>query len=305
MPAPTFQEELAVYGPTTRHTAPPLAAALAYCRRLARSHYENFSVASLLLPASLRQHFYNVYAYCRWADDLADETASAPEALDLLSWWESELLRCYAGEATHPVFVALRSTIDEFAIPREPFQDLLVAFRQDQTQQRYGTFDELLDYCRYSANPVGRIVLYLGRCPTPQHFALSDSLCTGLQLANHWQDVARDYAKGRVYLPQEDLERFGVAEQALGARYASESFRGLLQFEVERAAQLLHDGAPLCREVAAPLRLQVTLFLHGGLAILDEIRRANYDVLARRPTVSRWRKVRLLAGAWLARGKRS
>lgn len=302
MPAPTFQEELAAYGPVATPARIALADAERYCRVFALRHYENFSVASLLIPKTLRQHFFNLYAYCRWADDLADETTSVQESLDLLAWWEGELDRCYRGEATHPVMIALRPTIEEFNLPQAPLRDLLVAFRQDQTKTRYESFDELRGYCRYSADPVGRLVLHLGRCYSNDDAVLSDCICTGLQLVNHWQDVARDHAKGRVYLPHEDLRRFGVDEAVLSGRQTTAQFRDLLKFEVDRAEQYLLSGRELCTRVAPVLRRQVRLFLGGGLAIVDEIRRADYDVLSRRPTVSRWRKVRLLAGAWLMRG---
>lgn len=302
MPASTFQQQLAAYGPAVEPAVPTQAEAEAYCRRLAQTHYENFSVASWFVPRNLRQHFYNLYAYCRWADDLADEAASADESLRLLAWWEDELTRCYGGEASHPVFVALRRTIDEYAIPRDCLSDLLIAFRQDQTQTRYETFDDLLGYCRYSANPVGRLVLLLGRCASPSNLDLSDAICTGLQLANHWQDVARDWQRGRVYLPQEDLRAFGVDEALLAAMRAAPDVRRLIEFEVDRAEEILQRGAPLCDAVGPKLRRQVRLFVGGGLAILEAIRRADYDVLARRPTVSTWKKLRLLASAWMARG---
>jgi squalene synthase HpnC len=292
--------ELERYGPEARLAEFSLAGAQAYCRRLAISHYENFTVASWLLPSWLRQHFCNVYAYCRWADDLADETGDPARSLALLNWWETELRNCFAGRATHPVFVALRGTIAEFGLPPEPFHDLLVAFRRDQTHTRYATYDELLDYCRYSANPVGRIVLHLGRCHNDATARDADAICTGLQLANHWQDVARDYARGRVYLPEQDLAAFGVREEDLGATAASDGFKRLLRHEVERAEALLDNGARLVKQVSPDLRLAVALFVRGGQAILRQIRLADFDVLARRPQVSRSVKLRLLVSAWWA-----
>ena len=177
-----------------------------------RRHYENFTVASRLLPRRLRQHVCNIYAYCRWADDLADEIGDPQRSLALLDWWETQLRDCYDGRAAHPVFIALSETIRKFDIPAEPFLDLLVAFRQDQRVTRYETIDQVLEYCRCSANPVGRLVLYLGRCHTPERARLSDSICTGLQLANFCQDVARDWDRGRIYLPQADCRRFGYDE---------------------------------------------------------------------------------------------
>ena len=191
---------------------PAMAEAQQYCRRLARSHYENFSVATWFLPKRLRQHFYNVYAYCRISDDLGDEVGDPNLSLQLLDQWGRELDACYSGHARHPVFVALSETIRLFDIPRKPFADLLNAFRQDQTITRYPTFDDLLGYCQYSANPVGHLVLYLCGYRDAERQSLSDYTCTALQLANFWQDVSRDYAKGRIYLPLEDLGRFGVVE---------------------------------------------------------------------------------------------
>lgn len=299
MPPATFSTELAQYGPRRGAPAVGIAEAEAYCRRLACTHYENFTVASRLLPARLRQHFYNVYAYCRWADDLADETGDPEQSLELLDWWQHQLDECYQGRATHPVFVALAGTVRQFNIPREPFADLLVAFRQDQHQQRYATFDELLRYCRNSANPVGRLVLYLGECHDEQRGALSDSVCTGLQLANFWQDVARDYERGRVYLPRESMRQFDCDDAALARRTADAPFKRLLAYEVDRAQQWLRAGLPLVEQVPKWLSADVWLFIHGGLKILEHIRRIDYDVWRRRPEVSKLDKARLLLGfAW-------
>jgi squalene synthase HpnC len=306
MAASLFAAELARYGPHAADAPPPAPAdAAAYCRRLARTHYENFTVASWLLPRGLRQHFCNVYAFCRWADDLADETADPLQSLALLDWWEDQLRACRdsaehggAGAARHPVFVALGRTIAEFDIPIEPFADLLAAFRRDQRQSRYDTFDELLDYCRYSANPVGRLVLYLGRCHDERTGAVADSICTGLQLANFWQDVARDYARGRMYLPRESLARFGCGEQDIAACRVSEPLRRVLAVEVERAESYLKTGRRLVPMVPRELRVDVALFIEGGLAILRAIRRAEFDVWSRRPTVGKWEKLRLVARAW-------
>lgn len=297
MAATSFLAELDTYGPDRTAAAPSLAEAREYCRRLALTHYENFTVASRLLPRELRQHFYHVYAYCRWADDLSDETNDPARSLTLLDWWEHELDECYAGRAVHPVFVALQATIAEFAIPAEPFRRLLVAFRQDQTTPRYATFDALLGYCRNSADPVGRLVLYLGRCHDDRATGpLSDFVCTGLQLANFWQDVARDRLKGRTYVPQDDLARFGVVETDLDRRAATPEFKRLLRFEVDRAEYYLRRGLPLVELMPRALASDVWLFVHGGLRILDKIRAQDYDVLARRPKVSKFDQFRLLAG---------
>ena len=296
-----FAAELAAFGPEARPSPrPSSAAARDYCRRLARAHYENFSVASWLLPRALRPHFYHVYAYCRWSDDLADEAGDRRASLALLDWWQTQLDDCYAGTANHPVFIALGETIREFDVPRGPLADLLSAFRQDQQVDRYETFDDLLDYCRRSANPVGRIVLYLGRAHDERRGRLSDSICTGLQLANFWQDVANDWDRGRIYLPLADCRRFGYAEDDFAARQASAEFRRLLAFEVERAEQWLRQGLPLADDLPRALSGDVWLMAQGGLKILQNIRRAEFDVWSRRPRVSRGDQARLLAG-WFAR----
>ena len=295
----TFADELRRFGPGQDAAEQPSpAAARRYCRRLARCHYENFTVASWFLPRRLEQHFYNVYAYCRWADDLADETGSTAKSLELLDWWEDELRECYDGRARHPVFVALAETIERFSIPVDPFADLLTAFRQDQRVTRYETFDELLNYCRCSANPVGRLVLYLGECHNERCAELSDSVCTGLQLANFWQDVARDFGISRVYLPADDRRRFGYDESMLARRESNDAFRALLADEVDRADRLLLDGLPLVGLVPRSLALDVALFIQGGRAILEAIRRQDYDVWSRRPTLSKLDKIKIAAGTW-------
>jgi len=294
-----FLHDLALYGPEA--TIPkPLRPRQAkkYCRRLARRHYENFTVASWLLPRRLRQHFYNVYAYCRWADDLADEPGDPRRSLALLDWWEKELRDCYGGKVRHPVFIALAETIGRFSIPIDPFIDLLVAFRQDQRVRRYDDMTELAQYCRYSANPVGRLVLYLGGCCTPERAQLADSVCTGLQLANFWQDVARDYDMDRIYLPAADRARFGYDEEMFARREVNEAFRRLMTAEVDLAEGHLRCGLPLVRWMPPELQLDVALFVHGGLAILRAIRGQNYDVWTSRPAVSKKTKLRLLWKCW-------
>lgn len=276
---------------------PSVTSAEAYCRHLARGHYENFVVASWFLPRRLRQHFYNVYAYCRCADDLADETGDPAKSLDLLAQWEDQLDACYHGEVEHPVFVALQRTIGEFGIPSEPFRDLLIAFRRDQQMTRCESIDELLDYCRYSANPVGRLVLYLGRCHTADRTVLSDSICTGLQLANLWQDLGRDVAAGRCYLPRDVCRQHGYDESMLARRELNDPFRRMMRAEVDRAAALLTRGAPLAECVPRGLRREIMLFVGGGLEVLKGIERIGYDVWQRRPRVGRVATVRLLLRA--------
>lgn len=272
-----------------------------YCRHLATGHYENFTVASWFLPKSLRPHFYNVYAYCRWSDDLADEIDDPERSARLLDWWDGELQACYDGRPNHPVFVALEETIRHFDIPVTPFQDLLTAFRQDQTVLRHDTYDDLLAYCRYSANPVGHLVLYLCGYRDEERQRLSDATCTGLQLANFWQDVTVDLKKGRIYLPLEDIERFRYSEQELHDHTVNDQFLDLMRFEVDRARALFDTGLQLCEMLDRRVRGDIELFNRGGLAILDQIEQQGYDVLSRRPALSKGKKVGLMLGYLLKR----
>src|SRR5262249_50421183 len=228
--------------------APSLEEAQAYCQRLAKTHYENFSVATWFLPGKLRQHFYNVYAYCRISDDLSDEVGNPQQSLELLDQWERELNACYSGSPRHPVFVALKETVRRFGIPKHEFSDLLIAFRQDQTVTRFETFNDVLCYSRYSANPVGHLVLYLCGYSDRERQQLSDATCTALQLANFWQDVAVDYEKGRIYLPLEDLRRYGVTEEDIAHRRSTPQVIGLMKFEVERAREWVERGLPLVKK---------------------------------------------------------
>ncbi|HXZ42505.1 MAG TPA: squalene synthase HpnC [Terriglobales bacterium] len=279
--------------------APTLAEGQEYCRRLARTHYENFSVATWFLPVRLRQHFYNVYAYCRISDDLGDEVGDPRAALQLLDQWEAELTACYLGNPHHPVFVALAETIRKFEIPQETFADLLTAFRQDQKVTRYPTFDDLLGYCRYSANPVGHLVLYVCGYRDAEPQALSDFTCTALQLANFWQDVSVDYAKGRIYLPLEDLQKYGVGEADIADQRNTPAFCEMMRFEVERARDWFQRGLPLAAKVDRSLAIDIELFTRGGQEILNAIERQGYKVLGRRPVISRSRKLALVArAAW-------
>ncbi len=276
-----------------------LAEAQEYCAQLARSHYENFHVVSFLLPTALHQDFYNVYAYCRWSDDLGDETGDPARSTELLERWREQLRACYQGHASHPVFVALGETIRRHEIPPEPFLDLLHAFLQDQKVQTYATYADLLGYCRYSANPVGRLVLYLCGYRDAERQQLSDFTCTALQLANFWQDVRLDLEKGRIYIPLEDLARFGYAESCLRALKFSPEFRGLMKFELARTRELFQAGLPLVRLVDRRLATDIELFSRGGLEILRLIEKQDYDVLSRRPAIGGRARLRLLAGAWL------
>ena len=276
---------------------PSVAEAREYCRSLARSHYENFSVASWFLPAQLRQHFFNVYAYCRISDDLGDEVGDTAVSLQLLDQWETELNSCYDGQPRHPVFVALAETVREFKIPKHEFADLLIAFRQDQDVKCYEGFKDLLGYCRYSANPVGHLVLYLCGYRDGERQLLSDYTCTGLQLANFWQDVSADLAKGRIYLPLEDLRRFDVSEEVIRSGENTIAFREMMKFEVERAREWFAQGLPLVAKVERELATDIELFSRGGQEILNSIERQDYAVLGRRPAISKTRKMELVARA--------
>jgi squalene synthase HpnC len=277
--------------------APSLPDAYSYCERLARTHYENFSVATWFLPKRLRQHFFNVYAYCRISDDLGDETGNPSASLQLLDEWESELNACYDGNPRHPVFVALAGTVREFEIPKHEFSDLLTAFRQDQTVTRYETFDDLLGYCHYSANPVGHLVMYLCGYRDPERQQLSDFTCTALQLANFWQDVSVDYEKGRIYLPLEDLRKYQVAEDDIANKNNSPQFREMMRFEVDRARDWFARGLPLITKVSRELAIDIELFSRGGQEILNAIERQDNAVLGCRPAISKSRKLALVARA--------
>jgi squalene synthase HpnC len=277
--------------------APSLAGAQEYCARLARTHYENFSVATWFLPKRLRQHFFNVYAYCRISDDLGDEVGEARAALELLDQWQAELDACYDGSPKHPVFVALAKTVRQFDIPKHEFSDLLIAFRQDQTITRFETFDDLLGYCHYSANPVGHLVLYLCGYRDAERQQLSDYTCTALQLANFWQDVSVDYAKGRIYLPLEDMRRFSVTEDDILCGRNTPAFDALMRFQVARAREWFQRGLPLIEKVDRELAIDIELFSRGGQEILRAIEKQGYAVLGNRPVISRSRKLALVARA--------
>jgi squalene synthase HpnC len=298
-----FAEELKAWGPASASGRLSRQEAEAYCRTLARTHYENFPVVSWLLPRHLHQHFYNVYAYCRWADDLGDEVGDASRACELLAWWRLELEACYRGEATHPVFIALRPTIEEFAIPCQPFEDLLSAFEQDQHVREYESFEALRDYCCRSADPVGRIILYLCGSFSEPNAAWSDSICTGLQLANFWQDVARDFDIGRVYLPRKSRLRFGYTDNDLANRVTNAPFVELMQFEVARARHYLSAGWPLVDVLPGRLRLDIDLFVRGGLRTLDRIERIGYRVWQTRPVLTKLDIARLVFGSLVRRSR--
>jgi squalene synthase HpnC/squalene synthase HpnD len=272
-----------------------------YTRWLATHHYENFNVASWLLPAELHQHFYNLYAYCRWADDLGDEIADRNRALALLNWWERELNACYDGRPAHPVFIALRETVVAKDIPEQLFVDLLKAFRHDQTVKRYASWAEVLDYCVYSANPVGRLVLYLCGYRDEERQRLSDATCTALQLANFWQDVSRDMEKGRIYIPLDVAVAHGVTEKDILERRFDEKYIALMKDLIARTRNLFAQGAPLAKMVDARLSVDLELFSKGGIAVLDAIEAMGYDTLHRRPSIGKGKQVRLLGRALVTR----
>lgn len=271
-----------------------LPAAREYCHQFTLRHEENFSVISWFLPSSVRQHFCHLYAYCRGADDIADQVADPSMSLELLNWWQEQLEACYSGECRHPIFTALRETIAEYSLPPQPFLDLLTAFRRDQSQHEYHNFADLLSYCRCSANPVGRLILGLGRCASDDHVRLSDYVCTGLQLVNFCQDVSRDAMRGRIYIPQATREAFGYDDRMWSAREFNPRFRNLMRFEVDRAESYLLAGRPLVYSVPPAFRLQVGLFVEGGLAVVRAIRRLNYDVWSTRPVVGRFGRLLIL-----------
>lgn len=266
-----------------------------YCERLAKSHYENFLVAGVFCPRPLRQHFYNVYSYCRISDDLSDEIGDPQKSLILLDWWEDELDAMYRGDPRHPVFVALEETIHQFHIPADPFRDLLTAFRQDQKITRYETMQDVIAYCRFSANPVGRLVLYLCGYDDEARLTLSDKTCTALQLANFWQDVSRDLAKDRIYIPLEDMRRFDVTEEQLFARRFTQDYANLMRHEVEFTHGLFVEGLKLCSLVDRRVRLDIEMFNRGGLEVLCLIERQGFDTLTSRPSVSKLRQLVILA----------
>ncbi len=270
------------------------AESLAYTRWLATHHYENFQVVSFLLPKDLHQDFYNVYSFCRWADDLGDEIGDPAESLRLLGWWRRELQGMYRGEAGHPVFVALADTVGRHDIPIEPFEKLIRAFEQDQTVTHYQTFEEVFNYCVYSANPVGHLVLYLCGYRDDERQRLSDYTCTALQLANFWQDVTIDLQKDRVYLPLDLLRKHGYSVEELRRSQFNINFAASMREAVDVAEDLFRKGLPLIDTVHRRLALDLELFSRGGMKILDKIRGQGYNVLRQRPHISKAERVLIL-----------
>ena len=270
-----------------------------YTRWLATHHYENFNVVSWLLPQRLHQHFYNLYAYCRWSDDLGDEVTDAARALQLLGAWEDELRLIYSrsGGPSHPVLIALAETIRAKNIPIQPFRDLLRAFRQDQTVKRYQTWEDVLEYCIYSANPVGRLVLYLCDYRDEARQELSDQTCTALQLANFWQDVSRDLEKGRTYVPLDALAAHGLTEADIVHKQFDARYVALMKSLIARTRTIFETGMPLANTVEPFLRVDLEMFSRGGLAILDAIEASGYNTLEHRPALTKWKQISLLGRA--------
>jgi squalene synthase HpnC len=278
---------------------PTLAEAQAWCRHLATTHYENFHVATWFLPKRVRPYFEGIYAFSRVADDLGDEVADTATALRLLGAWRGMLEECYERpeESRHPVFVALRQTIEETDVPRELFADLITAFEMDQRLTHHGSMESLLEYSRYSANPVGRLVLWVSGYRDDGRAELSDKVCTALQLANFWQDVVEDWERGRRYLPGNTMDRFGVSDDTIAERSATQEFRAMMKYLVGYAGEMLAEGGKIAGTVDAELAVTLRLFEGGGRAALDGVVAQGYDVLSRRPSVSKLTKLRLLGGA--------
>ncbi|MEK6300265.1 MAG: squalene synthase HpnC [Acidobacteriota bacterium] len=296
----------AIHGPQITARSWTLESAYRYCTLLTKSHYENFPVGSALVPARLRKHFSSIYAFARTADDFADEAYDEEhgeqERLDLLEEWREMLRATHGGQATHPVFIALAETIARFELPLSLFEDLLTAFAQDVIVRRYQSFDQVIDYCRRSANPVGRLILLLFGHTDQQLHAWSDDICTALQLTNHWQDVRVDLEKDRIYLPSEDLARFDVAEGDLRSERAGEGFERLMKFEVGRARELFARGKPLCTSVGGRFGLELRAVWLGGTRILDRIEQNGFDVLTRRPVITNGDKLKILYQAAVSAG---
>lgn len=309
-----LENELKLWGPEAlarQAERPSLVGSLDYCRRLSRSHYENFVVVGVFTPPHLRTAFEAVYGFCRWADDLGDETGSPEKSVELLAWWKQQLEELYtpdAPEPRHPVYVALKPVVKQFHLPIKPFSDLISAFEQDQWKTRFANRLELADYCTRSANPVGELVLRLFGEASEENLAMSNGICTGLQLANFWQDVARDLVKGRVYLPRESMEKYGVSEGDLARVPASDAFRRMLAEEVAVTRTLFDSGRALTEKLGGRVGLALRLFHAGGVATLDAIENCGFDVLTRRPRVGKMTQAglmaRILAGSLLPRSKK-
>jgi squalene synthase HpnC len=282
---------------------PTLAEAQLWCKTLATTHYENFHVATLFLPAALRPHFHSVYAFCRTSDDLGDEVADPATATQLLATWRSMLHECFATpeRSKHPVFVALQPTIAACELPMQPFDDLISAFEHDQVYTQHESLATLEEYSRFSANPVGRLVLLVSGYRSDELMLLSDDICTGLQLANFYQDVVEDWQRGRRYLPADAMRRFGVTDEQIAARRFDVNYHAMMAFLVDDARARLLRGQRITKQVDRDLAATLELFVNGGLAILDAIASQGYDTLRSRPVVTKLAKLRLLCGATLGK----
>jgi len=299
-------DQLDTYGPAHCERL-DYDAASAYTRELATRHYENFSVVTRLLPARLRDDFAHVYAFCRWADDLGDEVGDPAQSEELLHWWRDELDACYAGEPRHPVFVALQRTITNHDIPSEPFEKLIDAFVQDQHVHRYETWDQVVDYCTRSADPVGRLVLYMAGCRDAQRQTLSDATCTALQLVNFWQDVRRDILeRDRIYVPGDTLAAHGLTHDDLVGHVTAAHALDTAQMDAYRAAladlmartwPLFQRGRELWPLVPREVRLSIKLFTLGGESVMRRIEKINYATLDQRPRVGKAAKLGLMLKA--------
>jgi len=296
-----FAEQLKLYGPTGEHQLQKLDDCQSYCRWFAKRQYENVTVVSFLLPRKIRQDFYNIYAYCRWSDDLADEVASTKSSLELLQWWRTELAQCAAGKPKHPVMLALQHTIQKHHIQIDDFSDLISAFEQDQRVFRYKSTTELHDYCLRSANPVGRILLRLGDCDSSENAEASDLICTGLQIANFCQDMARDASINRIYAPLELLAKFDIDEEQVLAAKVTPQLKAFLREWVESTKDYFHRGWHLVQNVPSWLATDIDLFVRGGLATLELIEKQDYDVWTHRPTLSKSKKLALMAKSLASR----
>lgn len=285
---------MAKYGPKRSYPVPSLDLAQKFCKKFTHSNYENFSIVSLLLPSKLVPHFYAVYSFCRWADDLGDETGGGQPALEFLRWWRMELDDCYQGRPYHPIFVALQVTIKKFRLPQQLFKDLIFAFEQDQLVLEYQSYDQLLHYCKYSANPVGRLVLMMWESFSEEKAIYSDHICTALQLTNFWQDVARDYDMGRIYIPADFRKTFGYNNFDFNNRVYNPAFLAMMEDLVTRSEEMFALGRPLLSMVPQARKMDLELFIEGGSAILGKIKQIEYKVWNKRPTLSKWEKVLIM-----------
>lgn len=292
---------MAKYGPERSYPIPSVGIARQFCKQFTHNNYENFSVVSLLLPSKLVPHFHAVYAFCRWADDLGDETGGGKPTLELLRWWRLELDDCYQGRPHHPIFVALEFTIKKFRIPQQLFKDLIFAFEQDQLVLEYQSYDQLLQYCKYSANPVGRLVLMMWESFSEEKAVYADHICTALQLTNFWQDVARDFDKGRIYIPADYRNRFGYSNTDFNNRVHNPAFLSMMEELVTRTEEMFALGKPLLTMVPKARKVDLELFIEGGVSILGKIKQIEYKVWNKRPTLSKWEKGLIMAKSLLNR----